>query len=388
MLRERNPALLVAALTLVSAAYVPAASAVAAAAPAAKAPASVSSVSAGELPRPTGSHGVGRSTLHLVDKHRRDPWVPKSGDRQLMVSMYYPAKPGTGEPARYMTVEEARLMLQRRSPGAKIPPEALSDTRTYAREGARPSGGHYPLVVLSPGFTFPRASLTAVAEDLASRGYVVALVDHTYESSGVTFPDGRTLPCADVCDHPPAGGLAAISRSRAADIHFVLDQLTGRRPGWPYARMIDRKRIGMAGHSIGGDAAASTMAADDRVRAGVNMDGTFFDPMPAAGLHGRPFLLLGTRSEHAPGKDDSWDSGWKHLDGWKRWLTIAGSDHGTFTDVPTLAAQAGLPSPAGAIPPLRGLELTRTYVAAFFDMSLKGGKQPLPENPEVAFHNP
>ncbi len=39
-----------------------------------------------------------------------------------------------------------------------------------------------PLIVLSPGFTMPRSTLTALAEDLASHGYVVAGVDHTYES--------------------------------------------------------------------------------------------------------------------------------------------------------------------------------------------------------------
>ncbi|WP_433244723.1 hypothetical protein ACQPYK_42125 [Streptosporangium sp. CA-135522] len=52
-----------------------------------------------KLPRPTGPHAVGRDTLHLVDKHRPDPWVPEAGARQLMVSMYYPARSETGGPA-------------------------------------------------------------------------------------------------------------------------------------------------------------------------------------------------------------------------------------------------------------------------------------------------
>jgi predicted dienelactone hydrolase len=251
--------------------------------------------------------------LHLVDKHRQDPWVPEAGARQLMMSMYYPVRPRTGGPAPYMTTEEARLLLQRKAPGSAIPAETVSGIRTYAYTDARPAHGSFPLVVLSPGFTFPRASLTGLAEDLASRGYVVALVDHTYESAGTTFPDGRTLPCASVCDQPPAGGPGAIAQSRAKDISFVVDQLTDRHPAWQYARMIDPKRIGMAGHSIGGDASAATMAADDRVRAGVNMDGTFFAPMPTTGLGGRPFLLLGTETDHIPGKDKTWDREWANL---------------------------------------------------------------------------
>ncbi|MBT2420591.1 alpha/beta hydrolase [Streptomyces sp. ISL-22] len=343
-----------------------------------------------QLPRPTGPHAVGRSTLHLVDTDRPDPWVPSAGARQLMVSMYYPARRGTGGPtAPYLTTEEARHLLELRVPDATVPPEVISGVRTWAHTDARPLHGRFPLVVLSPGFTFPRATLTGLAEDLASRGYVVALVDHTYENAGTTFPDGQTLPCA-ICDTPPPVGGSTVAESRAEDVSFVLDRLTGRHPAWRHARVIDAQRIGMAGHSIGGNAALATMAADARVRAGVNMDGTFFAPVPAAGLDGRPFLMVG--AENRPPRDTSWDEAWAHLDGWKRWLSFAGTDHGSFTDVPLLAELAGLPDTA-TMPYLRSQVLTRAYVAAFFDLHLKGVPQPLldgpsPANPEVTVRLP
>ncbi|GAA2247141.1 MULTISPECIES: alpha/beta hydrolase family protein [Kitasatospora] len=345
-----------------------------------------------ELPRPTGPHAVGRDILHLVDQDRPDPWVPSAGPRQLMVSMYYPAHPGTGGPAPYMTTEEARLFLKAKN-AESFPPELLTGTRTWAHTDARPEHGRFPLVVLSPGMTLPRATLTGLAEDLASRGYVVALVDHTYEAAGITFPDGQTIPCGQVCDTPPAGGPGEVSQSRAKDVSFVLDELTGRHPAWRYARMIDPNRIGMAGHSIGGDAASVAMADDDRIRAGVNMDGSFWAPDPATGLHGRPFLLLGEQEDHpAGGGDTSWDKAWANLDGWKRWLAVTGADHGSFTDMDVLAAAAGKPTPNG-IPPHRSEEITRSYVAAFFDLQLKGIPQPLldgpsPANPEVTFQHP
>lgn len=44
---------------------------------------------------------------------------------------------------------------------------------------------------------------------------------------------------------------------------------------WHYAGLIDRTRIGMAGHSIGGSATEATMVADQRVLAGVDLDGPF-----------------------------------------------------------------------------------------------------------------
>ncbi|NUW35805.1 alpha/beta hydrolase [Nonomuraea sp. SMC257] len=343
-----------------------------------------------ELPRPTGPHPVGRDILYLVDRGRTDPWVPASGPRRLMVSMYYPARSATGAPAPYMTTAEAASLLRRKAPGVKLPPEILSATRTYAATGAAPERGRHPLVVLSPGLGLPRASLTFLAEDLASRGYVVALVDHAYESSGTTLPDGRTITCAPLCDQPkpPEGGQATITRNRAKDIAFVLDELTGRHPAWRNARMIAPRRIGMAGHSLGGDAAAATMVVDRRVRAGVDLDGTFH---PVVALD-RPFLLLGSKADHVPGKDDTWDDGWREMRGWKRWLTVDRTDHASFTDLTILHHAVGRPGP-DALPPLRSLELTRAYVGAFFDLHLKGRKQPLldgpsPANPEVAFHNP
>jgi hypothetical protein len=45
-------------------------------------------------------------------------------------------------------------------------------------------------VVLSPGFSVHRHTLTNLAEELPSRRYVVATVDHAYESVGTAFPGG------------------------------------------------------------------------------------------------------------------------------------------------------------------------------------------------------
>ncbi|MFC9223087.1 alpha/beta hydrolase family protein [Streptomyces hygroscopicus] len=339
------------------------------------------------LPRPTGTHAVGREVLHLVDNSRQDPWVPSAGPRQLVVSMYYPAAPRTGTPAPYMTTEEARDLLEK-VPQVKLSPEALSDTRTWARAGARPERGRFPLVVLFPGFGMQRATLTGLATELTSHGYVVALVDHTYENAGETFPDGKTLPCT-LCGHMPKDP-GDIARSRAEDASFVLDELTRHHPAWRYARLIDKQRIGMAGHSIGGAASASTMAADKRVRAGVDLDGTFVDPVPGSGLGGRPFLMVG---HPLPGghEDDSWTKGWSRLDGWKRWITVAGTNHMSFTDLGVLAEQVGIPGPGTS--GLRGEQITRAYVTAFFDQHLKGERQqlldgPSPAYPEVTFHRP
>ncbi|WP_369204330.1 hypothetical protein [Streptomyces sp. PU-14G] len=74
--------------------------------------------------------------------------------------------------------------------------EALAGTRVHAVEGAAVARGSaaWPSVLLSPGSGEYRAGLTAVAEELASRGYVVAGVDHPGDAAAVEFPDGRVVP--------------------------------------------------------------------------------------------------------------------------------------------------------------------------------------------------
>ncbi|MFC8915933.1 alpha/beta hydrolase family protein [Streptomyces sp. NPDC057116] len=339
-----------------------------------------------ELPPPTGAYAVGRDTLHLVDRSRPDPWVPEAGPRELMVSMYYPARPGGGRTAPYMTRAEAQAFIDDRELTDKVTAQTLSGTRTHARPGAAPVRGKHPLVVLSPGFTVNRSTLTLLAEELASQGYVVAAVDHAYESVGTAFPGGRLLTCV-ACEKIQPGGYGVVPQGRAKDVSFLLDRLLAdHRPAWRHARMIDETRIGMAGHSIGGASAMSTMVRDRRVLAGANMDGSFMEPVPAEGLGGRPFMMLGTGDD-----DRSWVRDWPLLDGWKRWLNVKGSDHFTFTDTPVLADQLGLLPPEEELSGKRSQEITRAYVTAFFDLHLKGVDRklldgPSPRHPEVAFH--
>ncbi|WP_189850967.1 alpha/beta hydrolase family protein [Streptomyces omiyaensis] len=347
------------------------------------------------LPAPTGPHPVGSTVLPLVDRSRTDPWVPAADGRRLMVTVHYPAaRPGAGPRAPYATREEARRLAEGLGAGAAIPAEVLAATRTHSRSDVRPAPGRHPLVLLSPGFSVSRWTLTHLAEDLASRGYVVASVDHAYESFGTTLPSGETLGCV-ACTALDEEGVpgSVVTTTRAADMRFVLDRLTGPAPVWRYARTIDARRIGMAGHSIGGASAATTMVADRRVDAGIDMDGAFWEELPPEGLRGRPFLMLGTHdSVHLPGGEDtSWDRTWPALDGWKRWLTVAGATHATFTDFPLVERHFGLPAPDLAAD--RAVALTRAYVAAFLDRHLRGAPGrlldgPSPKNPEVHFQNP
>ena len=50
------------------------------------------------LPPPTGNPHIGVVPLHLVDRSRPDPWVSSQRVRELMVSVWYPARRTHGQP--------------------------------------------------------------------------------------------------------------------------------------------------------------------------------------------------------------------------------------------------------------------------------------------------
>ena len=348
------------------------------------------------LTEPTGPCPAGTTSLWLTDTSRPDPWAAGAVARELMVSLWYPAATPEGRPAPYMTAAESELQLASRSITG-IPPDALSTVETNAVSNATPSRQQrsLPLVVLSPGFTSPRSTLTALAEDLASHGYVVAGIDHTYESHATAFPDGRVTTClAREARRRGSGFQEKVAAGRAADVSFVLGELTAARPAWPAAGLIDPSRIAMAGHSAGGAAAIAAMLADPRIRAGIDMDGATVAPIPDHGLS-RPFLFLGKQSNYTPGTGGAvttWERDWELLTGWKRWLVVAGAVHASFTDFGLLADQAGIDIGAG-LSGARSLDITRAYVRAFFDQHLLGRPQarldqPSPRYPEVTFCSP
>ncbi|MFD9892505.1 alpha/beta hydrolase family protein [Amycolatopsis sp. NPDC059027] len=346
------------------------------------------------LPAPTGRAPVGMTSLYLKDTSRPDPWAPGVNARELMVSLWYPARSADGARARYMTPAESELLLKD-GKITTLPPDILSRTRTNAVTDAPAVGRRHslPLIVLSPGFTKPRSTMTALAEDLASHGYVVAAIDHTYENVGQSFPDGRVTTCL-ACGNPRNDEFwRKVVRGRAADVSFVLDELTGPRPQWRNAGLIDPARIAMAGHSVGGASTIPAMLADSRIRAGIDIDGTTQDPIPDTTALSRPFLFLGKPVTYTPGSGRpealSWENDWKHMTGWKRWLLVTGVVHQSFTDLVLLGDQLGVDFGAEQ-PGARTMDITRAYARAFFDEHLRGRPQPLldrpsPRYPEVRF---
>ncbi|MER7703972.1 alpha/beta hydrolase [Kitasatospora sp. NPDC097605] len=347
-----------------------------------------------DLPAPTVRRTVGTVSLHLVDEDRQDPFAPVPAPRELMVQLWYPALGAAGRPrAPYTTARVADALDQ----GALLDPGTIARLRPTARLGAPAAPGAPPLLLLGHGRKGGRSNCTALAEELAAHGYLVAAIDHTYDAAAVEFPDGRLVRSV-LADDPADWGATERKEisTRAADLRFVATELTTgrtprRRAGLPCA---DPGRIGVLGHSMGGSAAAEAVRQDPRFAAGLNLDGGFFgSPVPDEGLD-RPFLLLTTLADH-----ETWQRWREHQRGWGRQLLQRDSGHLSCTDLPYAAGPGHLADhlPAdvaaqllGTIAPARATELTRTYVRAHFDRFLRGRPSPLlnapsPRYPEISF---
>ncbi|GHF83677.1 lipase [Kitasatospora xanthocidica] len=379
------------------------------------------------LPEPTGPYPIGTTALHLTDLAREDPWQPGQR-RELMISLWYPTSRPAGPADRAPYMEPAAGAhfdsaegLARVNYGTESGRTDWSGIRTHARRDAPALPGRRPVVLYSPGLGDPRTWGTALVEDLASRGYVVVTVDHTWEASEVAFPDGKLAASVfpGMLGQPDLDIGAVLRKSLAArvdDTRFVLDQLAGlgTRKGLPggLAGALDLDRIGMVGHSAGGFTALQTMHDDPRIAAGINLDGQLHFPgpdghtgvfLPSVAEEGldRPFLLMGSGSDDSGSyrQQPGWNALWQHSTGWHADVTLTGSRHGSYTDaqtlLPQLARQGALTADrlrddVGDIRPGRAEFATRSYVASFFDRWLRGHDDqlldgPSPRFPEMAY---
>jgi predicted dienelactone hydrolase len=155
------------------------------------------------------------------------------GARQLTCEVWYPA------------VDACRGRDVDPSGGDAFAITAVQRGHQQAVRDATARIGSYPLVVFSHGFVGHRRQSSYICSHLASHGFIVAAPDH----AGNTVNDlvarmsglasGALPSLAEVCDR------------RVADVAALLDDLlVGQKAPW--ARGIDRARVALTGHSLGG----------------------------------------------------------------------------------------------------------------------------------------
>jgi dienelactone hydrolase len=371
-----------------------------------------------DFPKLTGSYSVGRANYDLVDPSRKEIFgSDPNANREIVMSVYYPAAVSSNaKPAPYAEGKMADLLAGK----IHLPAFALQMVHSHAYENVSVADGEFPVVLFSPGIGTPPLEYTSAVEDLASHGYIVAEIYHTYSIPVTVFSDGRVAMINDAGIRseiePDGTSEAQTNKDRnligsvwVADARFALDQLTEFNDDDTLLKgHLNLGEVGMYGHSFGGATAAQVLTVDKRFKAGINMDGTAFSMTDSKQI-AQPLLWMAsdysnvtdsqlqkvnmTRGEFNTKLQQKNEQRQAFLTSLRSGylFTLRGSTHSTYITDETLVGPfiPGMKDPLATIDGRRAVNVINTYVSAFFDKYLKDKDTSLliganPAYPEVS----
>jgi pimeloyl-ACP methyl ester carboxylesterase len=341
------------------------------------------------LPAPTGPFAVGRTIYEWTDAARDEMMSDVEGERRSVVAwVWYPARPSAGATSKYLPgALEAPINAAIGLSSSQVMVPAHDDAPLMA------TGGPLPVLLFSHGSGSLLAVYTAMLTELASHGYVVVGIQHPYNAMMTTFADGRAIPTS------PAAANDTV-QYWSEDTAFVVDQLMGLAAGTGmFAGRLDLSRVGVFGHSFGGAASAEFCLDDARCIAGLNFDGSLSGEVENVGVK-QPFMqvISGTACEDvvAAGAmtlekclpllaryEAGWQTTFDRSDVGYR-VRVAGSKHGSFSDLPLLEPLAAMFNDGSELAPERAWQITTQLTLAFFGRHLNASDEiPFPDYPEV-----
>ncbi len=251
----------------------------------------------------------------------------------------------------------------------------------------------FPVIVYVAGWGNGPTDNTALAEDLASHGMVVA----AFGDVNRDVPPSRLAGAANFSSHGAYQATLQLGNEklpyqarRASAVLDYLAALDATDPAGRFTGRLNTKRVGILGYSFGGAVALETCRTDPRFRAALNMDGWIFDA--ASGYRGGAAYFLVSSGSATPSPQDvtaadpvrRYTSQFTVIDEERQMavlrrggyaLNIDGADHLNFTDVPLYAPLHRMSR--GRYDPRRLASVIRTYAVAFFEQELDGRPSPL-----------
>ncbi|KAJ6261628.1 1-alkyl-2-acetylglycerophosphocholine esterase [Drechslerella dactyloides] len=359
------------------------------------------------FPELSGPYCVGKTQpIVLTDDSRKDVFNnDTAADRQVLVRVYYPTAKGSqfcpGE--AYATPGFAVWISNFLS--GNVSTLYFEKFKTHSVTNAplkhiENHGRTAPLLLYSHGLGVPAKLNQILVEDVASHGYIVVQIEHPWDSGYTEFPDGRVVGFAPLLAVQPPGYSPITAKAvdvRAADTLFVLDSIKCGKVnvrGCDLASLADR--VGMFGHSLGGQLSLVAMLQTNKIIAGSNMDGWFWNGAnatnltdPSAADAHRPYsnlrsdpALLPDFVRHAGGGPENQIAAMKVQTGPKVQLIVTNSSHYSYTDltqlsIPALNANMREETKAfqawtGTVEPKRMHMINTEYHNWFFDITMKG----------------
>lgn len=382
-----------------------------------------------KIPTPTGEYQVGTKQWYLMDKSRRETFTDNPDDyREISVWGWYPANvSGMSRRSEYLknrrltgkavlTDPNASDMLGLTWLGEAAAVILFDDlrlvrTHSYQEAPVSQKKGPYPVLVFSHGYGAIAVQNTALMEELASHGYAVFSIGHTYESIVEIFPDGRMMrfsPKNEIdmtisnlgkgAEKIKTGDLeASIALMKkfntpeawgdslniwTADTQFVIDWLEKMNtddPAGPFYGKLDLNKLGVFGMSFGGATASQVLFEDHRVKAAINLDGG----LPVGDLIDRPlnkpYMYMNSEPSTALAEVNQtvFDYMMGRSDTAFYSMTVTGSKHNNFMDLSVYSPLLKYTGLLGDIDGYKMLKIMNAYALAFFNRHLKGIDSPL-----------
>jgi len=171
----------------------------------------------------------GQIDILAIDSTDPKPETLPTYDRPLTVEVWYPAAEGASGDT------EIKAFLRDATTEVTLKGQAMRDADPA-------TGAAYPLVIVSHGYPGNRFLMSHLAENIASKGYVVASIDHTDSTYRTQAAFGSTLV------------------NRSLDQLFVLDEMArlSGDEGSFLNGLVDADTAGIVGYSMGGYGAVIT----------------------------------------------------------------------------------------------------------------------------------
>ena len=236
-----------------------------------------------DIPTPSGQYLVGTQSFILEDESREENYGPEDS-RRFKIQFWYP----TDEVEGYELVpwlEDGKMVSRGLATDTGLPYFVLDHTalimsNSYKNAPLSNDLAQYPVIVISHGWRGFRNLHTDLAEDLASKGYIVISIDHTYGSVATVFDDDtafvnyEALPSRNETNNFIEYANQLVY-TYAGDIAYTLDYLESLNLGITssmFEGKLDLDKIGLVGHSTGGGANVAAALNDTRIKAIFGMD--------------------------------------------------------------------------------------------------------------------
>jgi predicted dienelactone hydrolase len=349
----------------------------------------------------TGPFAVGTVSFHWTDPSRNEIYGPApNSPRELMIQIWYPADIQRGA-THAKWLDGVELFSRVLADWLELPSFSLShlnlvEATAFLDQPLIPSPADFPVLIFSHGWSGFREQNIYQTEELASQGYIVVAINHTYGAMASIFPGDRLVvqnPDAlpdNVSDAEYKLAAERLAQQWAADIAFTFDQLAALNTdsASPFAARLDMSATGLFGHSTGAAAIIEFCATDVRCQAALLMD-PWMTPVSDAALSAAPkALVLSMFSENWDtlsdpaynyGRFDQWSA---NLPSDHLIFTISGTKHADFTAIPLLSPLTTYLGLKGPIQGTRGLEIINDYSVAFFNNAFTAKEPAIPLNEE------